>query len=516
MEPLVLDQLVGHTVSGYRVEQLLSHGHLNVVYRAHHLRPNRSVALTLLLLPEEGLPQAQQQFRTRFLREVPRLIEVRHPNLLPVYDYGVWEGFPYLITAPETEGSLEALLVQRGPYTPEVILTVLEQITAGLEYAHRHGLVHGMLTPAHLLVSQERPLQIAGLGLLRLLERRGWLPNTDAHASVFTLAGTQLVTSKYLAPEYLQGHAATIRSDVYSLGVILLELLSGLLSVRETDPQERIMPWEWGPAILEWHEDMLPHSLKQVLRCALASDPQRRFQRVSDLLAAWASGVEEQEAREMSNGRTCTLFPVSPLPAAGATSPEAHNGIQEVEMWAFDTFTQQWSPTKSSIQAFPSYSHDGSKRRFMPARHRNRISRRRVTALLVASLSVGVIGVGSIKVVSLMNAGMSGQSSPAGSVIGRTSQALNSAQAFNQPGETEQRQRLLIHLPSGAFVAYKQGCTHSGVLVAYDPQTHTLVCPAHGAIFDPAQGGRVLHGPATRPLPQVTIHVNSDGTITTR
>jgi Rieske Fe-S protein len=54
------------------------------------------------------------------------------------------------------------------------------------------------------------------------------------------------------------------------------------------------------------------------------------------------------------------------------------------------------------------------------------------------------------------------------------------------------------------------------VLVAYDPQTHTLVCPAHGAIFDPAQGGRVLHGPATRPLPQVTIHVNSDGTITTR
>lgn len=96
--------------------------------------------------------------------------------------------------------------------------------------------------------------------------------------------------------------------------------------------------------------------------------------------------------------------------------------------------------------------------------------------------------------------------------IGSASQARNSAKTFLNPRDGQQA--LLVHLPDGRFVAYEQACTHRGVYVDYDPGTHRLVCPAHGAIFDPAQKGLVLQGPATSPLPAVPVQEHPDGTIT--
>jgi Rieske Fe-S protein len=100
-----------------------------------------------------------------------------------------------------------------------------------------------------------------------------------------------------------------------------------------------------------------------------------------------------------------------------------------------------------------------------------------------------------------------------GTVVGSKTLALNSSQAFINPADKQAS--VLIHLPDGSFVAYERACTHVGVRVNYDPATHTLVCPAHGAVFDPANKGAVIQGPATKPLPSVTVQVNGDGTITT-
>ncbi len=100
-----------------------------------------------------------------------------------------------------------------------------------------------------------------------------------------------------------------------------------------------------------------------------------------------------------------------------------------------------------------------------------------------------------------------------GKVIGSTSQQINTSQNFRNPADGNGS--LLIHLPNSNFVACERACTHEGVSVYYDAGTHQLVCPAHGAIFDPANGFSVLQGPATTPLPGVSIHVNADGTITT-
>jgi Rieske Fe-S protein len=100
-----------------------------------------------------------------------------------------------------------------------------------------------------------------------------------------------------------------------------------------------------------------------------------------------------------------------------------------------------------------------------------------------------------------------------GTVIGSSTMMLNSSMDFKNPADN--KVSLLVRLPNGHFVAYEKACTHEQVSVHYDPMTHTLVCPAHGSIFDPAHNGAVLQGPATRPLTQVKVHVNADGTITT-
>ncbi len=102
---------------------------------------------------------------------------------------------------------------------------------------------------------------------------------------------------------------------------------------------------------------------------------------------------------------------------------------------------------------------------------------------------------------------------PMGTVIGSTSQATNSAVSFTNPADSQGS--FLIHLGNGNWVACERACTHQGVPVNYDPTTGRLVCPAHGAIFDPANAFSVLQGPATRPLSAVSIHVNANGTVTT-
>jgi Rieske Fe-S protein len=102
---------------------------------------------------------------------------------------------------------------------------------------------------------------------------------------------------------------------------------------------------------------------------------------------------------------------------------------------------------------------------------------------------------------------------PTGTVIGSTSQATNSAVSFTNPADNQGS--FLIHLGNGNWVACERACTHQGAWVNYDPTTGRLVCPAHGAIFDPANACSVLQGPAATPLPTVSIHVNANGTITT-
>jgi serine/threonine protein kinase/nitrite reductase/ring-hydroxylating ferredoxin subunit len=493
MEEALLEQLVGQNVGDCHLERLLSYGKVGAVYQAHQLMPNRSVTLTLLLFPEGVSTQERLQFRARFLQEAPRLSGVHHPHLVPLEVYGEWEGFCYLVTPAQPERSLATILRRHGCCAAPTALSILEQITAGLEYAHCRGLVHGALSLYHLLVSHSQQIQIAGLGLQRLLERRDILPVEAPYEHGLTLAGTWLVAQRYLAPECRLGQAADICSDVYALGVILSELLTGRVPWREEGSLERDMEEESHLLLapLMRHVD-LPSSLERVLRQACAADPGKRFQRVSDLLAAFAEGLEEERAPMAT---ACWLCPL-PRTSAPVEAPAPLARSQ---------------PGQQHTRRFPAHPSPLARRDLVRAHRSRQVSRRRVLGLLMKGGALGAFGASVVSTGYLLTTALLKPLLPQGSGRSQPQQALNTAQVFTV--RRDGRQGLLVRLPNGTFVAYERSCTHVGVYVNYNSQTHMLICPAHGAIFDPAHGGRVVQGPATRPLPQVPLRQGSDGTI---
>ncbi|GEM_PF-2832634 len=197
--------------------------------------------------------------------------------------------------------------------------------------------------------------------------------------------------------------------------------------------------------------------------------------------AAEASGISGRRLRSASCGldaatcRACTL---------AATRHSA-----------------QWRPDR----------HEPAHRPGLP----RRVSRREALRFLIAggslALGAGASGIGIVGIARKL-AGKNQQMTAApDGVIGSTAQARNSASDFVNPRDG--KAGLLVRLPDGSFVAYEKACTHRGVYVNYDPASHQLICPAHGAIFDPARGGAVTQGPATQALPKVSLHIDASGTI---
>ena len=192
----------------YRIERELGHGGMAAVYLAHDEELDRLVALKLL--PEHLADD--DTFHARFLREARLAARLSHPNVVRVYDAGDADGRPFIVMeyVPGTS------LAQCGKVAPERVVELGVQACAGLQHAHDAGLVHRDVKPANLLLRDDGVLKIADFGIARAAE-----------STRHTQAGTLLGTAEYLAPEQIAGEDATPASDVYSLGAVLYELLTG-------------------------------------------------------------------------------------------------------------------------------------------------------------------------------------------------------------------------------------------------------------------------------------------------
>jgi eukaryotic-like serine/threonine-protein kinase len=201
-------------VPGYRVDALLGHGGMGVVYRAWHLRLNRTVALKMLLAG----PGARPAELERFQREAQAVAGLRHPNVVQVYDVGDVNGRPYF-TMELVEGGNLADQIQGVPQPAHKAAALVATLAEAIHAAHQSGIVHRDLKPANILLTSDGTPKVTDFGLARRLEGNGEL----------TLSGMPLGTPSYMAPEQARGDKAALgpATDVYALGAILYELLTG-------------------------------------------------------------------------------------------------------------------------------------------------------------------------------------------------------------------------------------------------------------------------------------------------
>jgi streptogramin lyase len=272
------DPRIGSELLGYRIEALIGRGGMGVVYRARDARLNRNVALKLIA-PELA---SDERFRGRFLAESELAASLEHPNVIPIHAAGEVEG-QLVIAMRYVEGSdLKSVLHREGALSPRRALAVCAQVGDALDAASERGLVHRDVKPSNVLLDEKERAYLADFGLTRRLTEQD--PLAGPAYSVGTPA--------YVAPEQLQGDAVDGRADVYSLGCVLYECLTGhtpypkeselaILWAHLSEPQPRPSKQMAG----------LPEPIDAVIEKALAKDPADRYSSCSALVEAAADAL---------------------------------------------------------------------------------------------------------------------------------------------------------------------------------------------------------------------------------
>jgi ABC-type glycerol-3-phosphate transport system substrate-binding protein/class 3 adenylate cyclase len=266
-EPRALSQSdvqIGTEFLGYRIEELIGQGGMGVVYRAYDLRLKRTVALKLVT-PELAL---DERFRERFARETELAMSLEHPNVVPIHDAGDVAGRLYLAMRLVVGTDLRALLRAEGPLEPSRALSICGQVANALDAAHARALVHRDVKPSNVLLDESEHVYLADFGLTRRLEEQG------AEAGERRSLGTPA----YLAPEQVEGRAIDGRADVYSLGCLLFECLTG---ERPFAAGSRLaVAWahlEEEPPSASGRNPELPEAIDAVLHTAMAKEREDRY-----------------------------------------------------------------------------------------------------------------------------------------------------------------------------------------------------------------------------------------------
>ncbi len=273
----------GSLINHYRIVCLLGKGGMGEVYRALDTRLNREVAIKVL---PAAFVQDHDRFR-RFEQEARATSALNHPNILTVHDLGSHDGAPYMV-AELLEGGDLRTQVNSGALPRRKAIDYAQQIAAGLAAAHSKGIVHRDLKPENLFITTDGRLKILDFGLAKLTERPA-LPTATSAATavrVDTRAGIVMGTVNYMSPEQARGQTVDARSDIFSLGVVLYEMLAGCAPFRGESAADVVVSiLERDPPPLDHYAfDVSPEIERVVLRC-LEKDRERRYASAQELAA---------------------------------------------------------------------------------------------------------------------------------------------------------------------------------------------------------------------------------------
>ncbi|WP_075089864.1 serine/threonine-protein kinase [Verrucomicrobium spinosum] len=294
-EPPPIEELNG-LIPDFEFVSLIDRGGMGAVYQARQKALGRMVAVKLL-------PPAlrnRRVFAERFLREARILAKLSHRHIVSIYDYGEIPGGGSMFYAMEyVKGTNLRHLMRKGEMTPRQMLTIVTQICDALQYSHHKGVIHRDVKPANILIDEQGNVKVADFGLAKKL-------GLDADGQGLTSASDALGTPDYIAPEAMtRDQHVDHRADIYSLGVMLYEMLTGSVP----------RGVGWDPPSRAAGADA---RLDGVVRKALQTNPNRRFQQVSDVTRALEGVLKTGPIKQADRG------PFSRVDAGAVTRPYSH------------------------------------------------------------------------------------------------------------------------------------------------------------------------------------------------
>jgi eukaryotic-like serine/threonine-protein kinase len=305
------------TVGRYQILEELGRGGMATVYRAHDPHFKREVAVKVLPRQLTHDPM----FRIRFEREAQTIATLEHPAIVPVYDFGEEEERPYLVMRYMAGGSLSDRL-QQGPLSTQQAIDILSKLAPALDYAHQNGIIHRDLKPGNILFDAQGNPYLADFGIAKLVE------------STQSLTGSAIIgTPAYISPEQAKGgQEIDGRADIYSLGVILFEMLTGQTPYQADTPVQVIMQHilEPVPAISDLKKD-LPLHMQTVIDKAMAKETNHRFATASEMALALAQQDQTGTGAAAIAAVPMATNPPSPLSATTLPQPPATPTMTAVE-----------------------------------------------------------------------------------------------------------------------------------------------------------------------------------------
>lgn len=307
------EALIGKVLGTCTLQRLVGQGGMGAVFLAQQSRPRRLVAVKVLL-PVTPLNARQfAAFLERFRRETDAAASLEHPNIMPVHEYGEQDSIVYLVMPYIGGGTLRDELERTGPFTLPHTVDYLEQLAAAIDFAHEHGVIHRDIKPANIMVNSEGRLLLADFGLVKIVAE-----GQTAQVRL-TGAGAPIGTPDYMSPEQVIGDQVDTRADLYSLGVILFQMLTGTTPFQgETPMQIAAQHLQIPPPSPQMLRPDLPIAAEQIVLRAMAKRPADRYKDAQEMAKAFrsalvSSGIQldtEHTWAGLWNGSTASRLPI--------------------------------------------------------------------------------------------------------------------------------------------------------------------------------------------------------------
>ncbi len=316
------DDLIGKTLGQFEIIEEIGRGGMATVYRARQLSMNRSVAVKILprhLLHDPG-------FYERFEREVEVITQLEHPHILPIYEYGQADERPYIAMRYLGGGSLEQR-IKRGLPALDEIERPMQQIAQALDHAHQLGIIHRDLKPGNIMLDEHGNAYLSDFGIARVLGSN--------------LTGSMIVgTPAYMSPEQANGLPIDGRSDIYALGVVLFELLTGSEPYQAETPMAVLLKHinEPMPPVSNYRND-IPEAVENVIAKATAKDPDERYPSASAMIEDFGNALRGKATQAVATRAAMAAADAArATPAQGIPAPvmsESSTGIPAPTMQTY-------------------------------------------------------------------------------------------------------------------------------------------------------------------------------------